>query len=98
MKADLVRTNEENRRHKELVDMNRLRRKLLRQKQEEKQLLIPQVLKKQKKIFDINLIIGSSEKLSNALYLLAVCHHIKNSRRKLNLPAEYIKNDTFALS
>jgi hypothetical protein len=44
MKADLVRTNEENRRHKELVDMNRLRRKLLRQKQEEKQLLIPQVL------------------------------------------------------
>jgi uncharacterized protein YktA (UPF0223 family) len=44
MKEELVRTDEENVRHKQLVDTNRRRRELLRQKQQEKQLLLPQVM------------------------------------------------------
>ena len=44
MRKELIRTDEENIRHKQLVDMNRRRRELLRQKQQEKQLSIPQVI------------------------------------------------------
>jgi hypothetical protein len=44
MKEDLIRTNEENERHKQLVTINRKRRELLKQKQQS-QLTIPQVSK-----------------------------------------------------
>ncbi len=45
MKEELVRTEEENERHKQLVNTNRKRRELLKQQhQQESQLLIPQVL------------------------------------------------------
>ncbi len=45
MKEDLVRTDEENEKYKQLVDMNRRRRDLLNQQlQQIKQLLIPQVI------------------------------------------------------
>ena len=45
MKEDLVRTDEENERYKQLVDMNRRRRDLLNQQlQQIKQLSIPQVI------------------------------------------------------
>lgn len=43
MKEDLIRSEEENQRHKELVDTNRKRRELLRQ-EEETQLVLVQVL------------------------------------------------------
>ena len=44
MKEDLVRTDEENERYKQLVDMNRRRRDLLNQQlQQIKQLSLPQV-------------------------------------------------------
>jgi len=43
MKEELVRTDEENIRHKQLVNTNRQRRVLLKQKQQEKLLSIPQV-------------------------------------------------------
>lgn len=43
MKEDLVRTHEENIRHKELVDNNRRRRELFKQKQQNKILAIPVV-------------------------------------------------------
>jgi hypothetical protein len=44
MKEELVRTEEENERYKQLVDMNRTRRDLLKQQlQQIKQLSIPQV-------------------------------------------------------
>jgi hypothetical protein len=43
MKEELIRTDEENLRHKQLVDKNRRRRELLKQKQQEKLLAIPQV-------------------------------------------------------
>jgi hypothetical protein len=47
MKEELVRTDEENERHKQLVNTNRKRREMLKlqqQQQEENQLSIPQVL------------------------------------------------------
>ncbi|UJR21642.1 hypothetical protein I4U23_024719 [Adineta vaga] len=44
MKEELVRTNEENIRHKQLVDNNRRRRQLFRKKQQQKQLSIPQFI------------------------------------------------------
>jgi hypothetical protein len=44
MKEDLIRTNEENERHKQLVTINRKRRELLKQKQQSR-LTIPQVSK-----------------------------------------------------
>jgi len=44
MKEDLIRTNEENERHKQLVTINRKRRELLKQ-QQQSQLTIPQVSK-----------------------------------------------------
>ena len=43
MREELVRTDEENVRHKQLVSNNRRRRELLRQKQKERQLSMPQV-------------------------------------------------------
>ncbi len=43
MKEELVRTDEENIRHKELVNINKQRRELFKQKQQEKLLSIPQV-------------------------------------------------------
>ncbi len=44
MKEELIRTEEENQRHKQLVNMNRKRREL--GKQQQSQLAIPQVFKK----------------------------------------------------
>jgi len=43
MKEELVRTDEENIRHKQLVNINRQKRLLLKQKEHEKLLLIPPV-------------------------------------------------------
>jgi hypothetical protein len=43
MKEIFIRTDEENIQHKQLVDRNRQRRELLKQKQQEKLLVIPQV-------------------------------------------------------
>jgi hypothetical protein len=43
MKEELVRTEEENVRHKQLVDRNRKRREALQQQQEDNLALIPQV-------------------------------------------------------
>jgi hypothetical protein len=43
MKEIFIRTDEENIQHKQLVDRNRRRRELLKQKQQEKLLVIPQV-------------------------------------------------------
>ena len=43
MKEDLIRSEEENQRHKELVDVNRKRRELLRQHEDENQLILVQV-------------------------------------------------------
>lgn len=43
MKEDLIRSEEDNQRHKKLVDVNRKRREILRQ-QDETQLVICQVL------------------------------------------------------
>ncbi|CAF3122118.1 unnamed protein product [Rotaria sp. Silwood2] len=44
MKEELVRTEEENVRHKQLVDMNRRKREFLKQKQQDKQLSISQCI------------------------------------------------------
>lgn len=46
MKEELVRTDEENERHKQLVDTNRRRRELFKEKQQHKLLAIPQVKNK----------------------------------------------------
>jgi hypothetical protein len=43
MKEELIRTDEENQRHKQLVSINRKRRELLKQQQPPSQLVIPQV-------------------------------------------------------
>ncbi len=43
MKEELIRTDEENQRHKQLVSINRKRRELLKQQQPTSQLVIPQV-------------------------------------------------------
>jgi hypothetical protein len=44
MKEELVRTEEENEKHKKLVDTNRKRREMLKQQQPENQISIPQVI------------------------------------------------------
>ncbi|CAF1388192.1 unnamed protein product [Rotaria sordida] len=44
MKEELIRTDEENIRHKQLVDMNRRKREFLKQKQQNKQLSISQCI------------------------------------------------------
>jgi len=46
MKEIFIRTDEENIQHKQLVDRNRRRRELLKQKQQEKLVVIPQVKNK----------------------------------------------------
>ena len=43
MKEELVRTEEENLRHRQLVDFNRKRRQTMKEQQEENLLLIPSV-------------------------------------------------------
>jgi hypothetical protein len=53
MKEGLIRTDEENERHKQLVDTNRKRRELLKQ-QQESQLPFPQVLNHFKNIIKSN--------------------------------------------
>ncbi|CAF3303758.1 unnamed protein product, partial [Rotaria sp. Silwood2] len=45
MKEDLIRTDEENRQHKQLVDSNRIQRTLIKQRQQKKQSSIVQVSK-----------------------------------------------------